>query len=258
QRQSSDPTMSDQSIQRFDRGQVTQAMLEGAARLFSEHYGVWGQLPSGRRGLKPGNRVKMSADLLRAQCLPDGSRSCYARIVVDGVLAGNAFVCRWTYGDRQVCWVTQLVVHTDYRERRLATALLIALQDSDDDIFGIMSSHPAACKALVKGFGNFMFSHVRLGFAEEHAASIMKESPIAYVKNAKLRGSLFSSEDETGLVCGVDSDFYVDHEEPLKALSWFKAAGEWPLGELPDGYEFLLLFDVSCRRRSPSPKKLEA
>lgn len=95
----------------------------------------------------------MSADRLRAQCLPEGSRGTYVMATVEGVLAGNAFACRWEYEGRQVCWITQLVVHSDYRERRLASLLLSNLIDNDDDILGIMSSHPAACKALVKAIG---------------------------------------------------------------------------------------------------------
>jgi len=194
----------------------------------------------------------MSAARLRAQCLPEESRSSYAKVTVDGVLAGNAFACRWQYGDHQVCWVTQLVVHRDYRERRLATTLLLALLDNNDDIFGIMSSHPAACKALAKAFGKFAFPYVPLDYARQHAVGIVAASPISYVKNAKLCGKLFHPEDSTGLVCGVDSDFFVNHTEPLEALAWFKDMGEWPLGDLPDGHEFLLLFDVTRRRRSPS------
>lgn len=95
----------------------------------------------------------MSTDRLRAQCLPEGSRSTYVMATIDGVLAGNLFACRWEYAGRQICWVTQLVVHSDYRERRLATSLLSNLIDNDDDVFGIMSSHPAACKALAKAVG---------------------------------------------------------------------------------------------------------
>ncbi|KND91832.1 hypothetical protein TOPH_03363, partial [Tolypocladium ophioglossoides CBS 100239] len=243
--------MAKQMTELFECGQVTEDMLEHAAQLFSENYGIWGQPPpSGRSSGKPGNRVKMSASRLRAQCLPAGSRSSYARVTVDGVLAGNAFACRWRYKGRQVFWVTQLVVHRDYRERRLATTLLLALLENDDDIFGIMSSHPAACKALAKAFGNFVFPHVPLDFARQHAADVMAGSPVSYIKGAKLCGSLFHPGDTTGLRCGVDSDFFVDHTEPLEALAWFKEMGEWPLGDLPDGHEFLLLFELARRRRS--------
>ena len=74
--------------------------------------------------------------------------------VNDDVLAGHALARRWTYDGKTVCWVTQLVVHHDYRERGLATCLLNHLRDEEDDIYGIMSSHPAACLAAAKAFGS--------------------------------------------------------------------------------------------------------
>ena len=75
------------------------------------------------------------------------------RVTVDGRLAGNAFACRWQYQDKTVCWVTQLVVHRDFRERGLGSGLLNSLREETDDIYGIMSSHPAACLAASSSFG---------------------------------------------------------------------------------------------------------
>jgi hypothetical protein len=80
----------------------------------------------------------------------------------------------------------------------------------------------------------------------------MAQSPIAYVKDARLCGSLFSSDEAKGLISGVDSSFFVDHDEPLEALTWLRENRAWPLGDLPDGHEFLLLFEISRRRRSRS------
>lgn len=167
--------MTTEIFSEFQSEDTTDAMLAEAAQLFSEHYGVWATPPPGRQGGKPGiapppsghysvvkskrpnsltlglgTRVKLSGPRLRSQCLPAGARCSYVRVTVDGTLAGNAFACRWEYQGRQVCWVTQLVVHRDYRERRLATRLLEKLRDTDDEIFGIMSSHPAACIAMAK------------------------------------------------------------------------------------------------------------
>ena len=73
---------------------------------------------------------------------------------MDGNLAGNAFACRWKYNSRNVCWVTQLVVSKDYRERGLAGGLLKLLRADSDDIYGIMSSHPAACLAAATSFSS--------------------------------------------------------------------------------------------------------
>ena len=169
------PKMTTETFSEFQSEDITDAMLAEAAQLFSEHYGIWGTPPPGRQGGKsgitppslahcsvvksqspnlltpgPGTRVKLSGPRLRSQCLPAGARCSYVSVTVDGTLAGNAFACRWGYQGRQVCWVTQLVVHRDYRERRLATRLLEKLRETDDEIFGIMSSHPAACIAISK------------------------------------------------------------------------------------------------------------
>lgn len=95
---------------------------------------------------------------------------------------------------------------------------------------------------------------IRLEFIKGHAQEIMKASPIRYVRDAKLRGSLFNPEDASGLVSSVDTGFWVDHTEPLKALVRAGEWVDWPLGELHDGHEFLLILEVRRRTRSrPKP-----
>ena len=145
--------------------------------------------------------------------------------------------------------------------------LLNQLRHDDDDIYGLMSSHPAACLAAAKAFGSKRISvpvvnpmlnnigsihTVRLDFIKEYAEKIMKTSPIRYVKDAKLRGSLFKPEDTSGLVSSVETGFWVDHTEPLEALAWARDIVDWPLGELHDGHEFLLVLEVRHRTRSRS------
>lgn len=73
---------------------------------------------------------------------------------MDGTLACNIFACRWKCNDSHVCWVTQLVVHKAYRERGLANGLLRSFMTETDDIYGIMSSHPAACLAAASSFAS--------------------------------------------------------------------------------------------------------
>ena len=145
--------------------------------------------------------------------------------------------------------------------------LLNQLRHDDDDIYGLMSSHPAACLAAAKAFGSKRISisfvnptlnvigsinTVRLDFIKEHAEAIMKASPIRYVKDAKLCGSLFNPEDTSGLVSSVDTGFWVDHTEPLEALAWARDIVDWPLGELHDGHEILLVLEIRRRTRSRS------
>jgi hypothetical protein len=83
----------------------------------------------------------MAKDRLRAQCLPKDTTCSFVRVTADSCLAGNAFACRWTYNNRTVCWITQLVVHRDYRECGLAVGLLNELKN-DDDIYGLASLPP--------------------------------------------------------------------------------------------------------------------
>jgi hypothetical protein len=208
---------------------------------------------------RTGTRVKLAARRLKEQYLRGDSR--YTRVLVDGRLAGNAFACRWGWGDRRVCWVTQLVVATAYRERGLASGLLRSLRDDGDDIYGIMSSHPAACLAAAHAFGRKCIptafrpiltstghiSLVNLDFVQAHAKAIMEPSPIDYIKEAKLCGNLFNPESTSGIVSGVDTGFFVDHQEPLEALQSIPKDW-WPLGDLSDGHEYLLIIEGTKRR----------
>ena len=213
--------------------------------------------------------MRLSKNRLRAQCLPDNATCSYGRVCVENRLAGNAFACRWSYKDKTVCWVTQLVVHSDFRERGLAVGLLNLLRQDDDAIYGLMSSHPAACLAAAKAFGSKGYTTlpycdfdadiwiggittVAIGFIRDNAEAIMKVSPISYVKDAELRGSLFDPEATSGVISSVYTNFFVDHTEPLEALAWIREGLDWPLGELLDGYEFLLMIEARRRDRSRS------
>jgi hypothetical protein len=82
---------------------------------------------------------------------------------------------------------------------------------------------------------------------KDKALSVIDASPVAYVRDAKLRGTLFDPHDMSGLVACVDTGFFVDHEEPLKALDRLRASREWPLGELREGHEFILILEAKKR-----------
>lgn len=138
-----------------------------------------------------------------------------------------------------------------------------------------MSSHPAACLAAAKAFGSTRaydrlyqksdtdvwiggISTVAVDFIRDNAEAIMKTSPIGYVKDAQLRGSLFDREDTSGAVSSVYTHFFVNHTEPLEALAWVREGMEWPLGELLDGQEFLLMIPVRRRDRSRSRSRFSS
>ncbi|GAP85321.2 hypothetical protein SAMD00023353_1002010 [Rosellinia necatrix] len=127
--------MSKQVFEAFPGTEVTDHMLSKAAKLFSENYGVWGKASP-----LAGKRVSLNTRRLREQCIPDAAASSYVRVTVDGALAGHALACRWNCNGMTVCWVTQLVVRKDYRERGLASSLLRVIREDTDDVYGIITS----------------------------------------------------------------------------------------------------------------------
>lgn len=140
-----------------------------------------------------------------------------------------------------MCWITQLCVSSGYRNQGHAKYLLENLREGENDCgFGILSSHPYAILAALRVYGRGPHE-VDLQMTKEHAAAIMQSSPVPYVKEAKLHGSLFGCVEDGSVSC-ADTAFWVDHEEPLAALASVRAKGvKWPFGDLPDGHEFLII-----------------
>lgn len=63
----------------------------------------------------------MTPGTLRKQILPEKGHNSLVRALVGSEVVGHAFTTRWTYEDRSVCWVTQLVVKGEWRRKNIAT-----------------------------------------------------------------------------------------------------------------------------------------
>ena len=97
-----------------------------------------------------------------------------------------------------------------------------------------------------------------LHFIRENAETILRTSPIPYIRDAKLCVTIFEPLDSTGIICGADTKFFVDHEEALNALKIVQGRYNWPLGELSDGQEYLLILPSKyCRLRRRSSGRPE-
>ncbi|EXA53662.1 hypothetical protein FOVG_01397 [Fusarium oxysporum f. sp. pisi HDV247] len=238
----SGPIRMEHTFQHIPQEDITDEMLRDAARLFTNNYGTWGP-----GSATPGRRVKLNAKRLREQYLPENGQCWYVKATFNGKLIGNLFTSRWTWEGKKVCWVTQLVVCEEHRGKGIATMLLRYAMAGSDDVYGIMSSHPYACIAAAATFGTAI-ENVSMEFIRASSQSIMKESPIQYIKDAAVCGTLFDANDVSGLISGVDTGFFVDHEEPLQALQQVQDDRNWPLGNLPNGHEFLLLVRAKPRR----------
>ncbi|KAE9406871.1 hypothetical protein BT96DRAFT_971631 [Gymnopus androsaceus JB14] len=152
-----------------------------------------------------------------------------------------------------ICWITQLVVSSEWRKCGIATFLIKMLpgRDFKCGAIGLVSSHPAACLALAKKAGIYI-GHINLDYIAQNAEKILSSSPVNYLQSADLRGRIFGSyaegdtDSDGGVVSAVFTNFFVDHQEPLEVLQkWEEICHiKWPLGVLLDGYEFLCVFPI--------------
>lgn len=158
-----------------------------------------------------GTHVKLGSRRLHKDYLCGSERTTLCTVRIDDALVGTAFTHRWQCvmqgKSQQVCWITQLVVHKQYRGQGLAGGLLRYARTDSDEICGIISSHPAACLATAKSFGSVFvpvqfaplvaeqgtasIERISLDFIRDHAADIIEASPVPYQKGAELCGTIF-------------------------------------------------------------------
>lgn len=75
--------------------------------------------------------------------------------------------------------------------------------------------------ATASTFG-FTVDGIDIDFIRVNAEGVIQASPIPYIRDAKLCGLLFGGFDaSTELVCGADTNFFVDHKEPEEILNAF-------------------------------------
>jgi GNAT superfamily N-acetyltransferase len=249
-------------IELFKNDTITEKHIEAASQLFTEHYGVWGPLAIeklGRNSTGHGTRVRMPPKKVHKQLLPSGKNitNIYIRLLSSGQLIGNLFATHWDdYSEPSpYLWITQLCVHSDHRNQGIAKQLLSRLrpyqswwrEGSNRGIpVGILSPSPFAIAAVLRVFGREGLA----GFdaskdfqtTKEDARKIMDSCPVSYVKGSRLKGELFNLPKKHGAISCAKTGFWVDHKETLNALKILKRRGVlWPLGELPEGSEFLVV-----------------
>lgn len=199
----------------------------------------------------------MSAKKLQQDCLPasEGTHRILIRATYNSHHIAHALACTWIHHEndadeaRNITWITQLVVHTDHRERGIATRLLRLFTELKHvsiapatSYYGILSSHPATIRAFLRAFSTGIEnSTAALKTIKHHAAVILRSSPIEYVRTAQPRGTLFDADCTDGSVASAFTGFYVSHDDPRAAFERIK--GEqgvlWEFGELDAGCEFL-------------------
>lgn len=224
-------------------GDAPDALLGECSSLFGQHYGVW----SGVEGDRAGKPVRQSSDRIRELL-----RSGYARLATarkDGrLIAYAAAVQPYVAGHGTMSWVTQLVVHADFRQQGIAKRLLFAIWAfSDHFAWGLVTANPYAVRALEKATRRRVLpSRVATG-----AASLLGgAAEIPYIG------------PQTDVKCSADislinTKFFVDHTRVPEMVQQASASAPWLLGQLPEGWEWFAFTFRNQQQISLRPDEVE-
>src|ERR1051326_3152898 len=127
-------------------GTLAQASLfEECADLYSNHYGRW----SNQSPTRPGQPIRLSAKHIR-RWFDSPASIWYARH--NSQLIGYAIAQQGHVPFKgRVSWVTQLVVHYNFRHQGVGKRLLFSIWTfSNHFAWGLLSANPYAIRALEK------------------------------------------------------------------------------------------------------------
>jgi len=182
--------------------QILDSTISDASRFFNKNYGLWSSNPRLRR---PGRRIKLSPRRIQFEVFPRHLRSQVqiVRALRLGMperekYCGHLIAVNWVTPDgTSVCWITQMVVREDMRGIEVAEAMMREVRKSavvQFDVFGIVSCHPHAIMAVCRVFGGYGVEELDMNFMRAKAANCMSYSPVMYVREGHLHGTLWGIE----------------------------------------------------------------
>ncbi len=200
-------------------------LLAECMELYSNHYGMWS-----KAGPHPGNHVKLSKERFLPWLQAESATLYYATL--GEKVIGYAVAIRVKSKDfGTISWVTQLVVHSDYRNKGIAKNILFSIWCfSSDTAWGIVSSNPYAIRALEKATRRRAIPS-RIKRNSKRLKNIGKE----YVP--------YIDDDSEIEICdttsAINTNFFVDHQEiPEKIKNVSSENTPWLLGQLKEGWEW--------------------
>lgn len=204
---------------------VDERLLCECSKLYSNNYGIWG-----KGGVRPGKPVRLSTDKLCEWLENDDATIYYASHNENIIGYAIAFSKKENnYGI--VTWVTQLVVHKNYRQQGIAKNILFSIWGfSNHFAWGIVSANPYAIRALEKATRRRAIP-MRIKKNATKLRNIGKE----HVPFIREDTEFDISEDRSR----VNTEFYVDHSDTIKKIADVTSENvPWNLGNIEDGWEW--------------------
>ncbi len=195
--------------------------------LYSGNYGVWGKYAHTQQVGRP---VQLS-DSLFQQWLSNQHVSMYYAKHLERIV-GYAVVLQTDVEDYGiVTWVTQLVVHKNYRNQGIAKQILLSAWGfSDHHVWGIVTANPYAIRALEK----VTRRRVVPGRIMQEE-SVLREFACKYISYIN-RETEFEIDEQTSK---VNTEFFVDHTDvPQQMHNVTNETVPWLLGEIDEGWEW--------------------
>lgn len=198
------------------------------ADFYSAHYGVWSEnTPDDKLR---GKRVTLSSQRISQWLDSDFSELWTAR---DGEkLVGYAIALKGLSGsDEKVIWVTQFVVHSDYRNVGIGKRLLFSIWGfSSFFAWGLVTANPYAIRALEKATRR----RCEPGRVKKNIQQLLNfgKKHINYIDD-----NIEKKVDNTS--SKINTTFHVDHSELDSMLSNVTSDDkQWILGEIEEGWEW--------------------
>lgn len=200
--------------------------IEEFAHFYSEHYGEWSTTAP-----RSGN-VTLSANMLR-KYLDDNSLVFYARLKKDDSLIGYVIAEQQTVStdNKMIIWVTQFVVHKDFRNRMVGFDLLLFVWGlSHAYAWGLVTANPYAVRALEKATRRRCDPTVINSHLDD--LKDFGESHVWYIDS----NTAISVSNSTAV---IDTNFLVDHSDIPEKIENVTRDTPWNMGMLPEGHEWL-------------------
>lgn len=200
--------------------ELTDQEAEDCSTLYSNHYGMY---PADHIK-KPSQRITLSP--ARYKALRKKTNHYIAMAIIDGRLIGHAIYIRKEFpGLGYMSWVRQLVVDTEFRERKIGKTLMFSIWGfSSDYAWGLATSNPLTIKTLESA----TLRKVNPETIRENLADIIElGKEVEFVKKYNVDGAYTL----------VDTDFDVDLTSVPRKVQLYP--GQWPLGEIKRGCEWL-------------------